>query len=64
MWLEMSLKYMLNSVADMQLPWGTPVSMQWVLEVELFHATWKDRLDRKSLVQFSRIVGSSAFSSL
>jgi len=64
MWSEMSLKKMVNSVGERQLPCGTPVLIVKVVEGVDFQVTWKVRLVKKSLTQFSRGNGRLAFWSL
>jgi hypothetical protein len=48
----MSLKKMMNSVADIQLPCGTPVLMLNILEFVAFHATKKVRSDKKFSIHY------------
>ncbi len=57
MWTEMSLKKMLKSVGERQLPCGTPVLVVKVDDVDVLHVTWKVRSVKKLLTQPRRCEG-------
>jgi len=61
---EISLKKMLKSVGERQLPCDTPVFVVKIVEEVDFQVTWKVRSSRKSLTQSSRRGGRLAYWSL
>ena len=48
-WLGRSAVYTEYRIGDRILPWGTPASIGWVEDKELFKETWKQWFERYDL---------------